>query len=268
LFQIAFLQGNSEDMRREVEWFRGRPSEYFSKGGEAAVAAQAGRRARSRELTAEALRMIEQSKEASAGLVVREAQMEALFGNSAGARERAQAALALDRGFANALEGGLALALAGSPEQAQPLLDAVARRFPAATLWQAVWFARPRAAVQLARGNPAGAIETLKEASPYELGALAGHWIVYLRGQAYLDLRQGKDAAREFQKVLHNRTVDALSPLWPLSHLGLARAHALAGDAAASRRAYQDFFALWKEADEDIPILRAARREYEKVRQD
>ena len=212
--------------------------------------------------------MIEQSKEASAGLVVREAQMEALCGSGARARERAQAALALDRGFANALEGGLALALAGGPDQAQPLLDAVARRFPAATLWQAVWFARPRAAVQLARGNPAGAIEALKEASPYELGVLAGHWVVYLRGQAYLDLRQGKDAAREFQKVLDNRTVDALSPLWPLSHLGLARAHALAGDAAASRRAYQDFFALWKDADEDIPILQAARREYEKIRQD
>lgn len=89
-----------------------------------------------------------------------------------------------------------------------------------------------------------------------------------LRGQALLDLRQGRDAAREFQKVLDNRTVDPLSPLWPLSHLGLARAHAHAGDAAASRRAYQDFFALWKEADADIPILQAARGEYVKVKGD
>lgn len=212
--------------------------------------------------------MTEQSKEASAQHVAREAQMEALFGDSAAARERAQAALSLDRGFANAIDSALALALAGSPDQAQPLVDAVARRFPAAPLWQAVVYARPRAAVQLARHDPAGAIEALKEASPHERGALAGHWIVYLRGQALLDLRQGKDAAREFQKVRDNRTVDPLSPLWPLSHLGLARAHVLAGDAVAGRRAYQDFFALWKEADEDIPLLQAARREYEKVKGD
>ena len=212
--------------------------------------------------------MTEQSKEASAQFVMREAQTEALFGSSVRAQERATAALALDPGFTNSIESGLALALAGRAEKAQPLVDAAARRFPAATLWQAVWFARPRAAVQLARGNPAGAIEVLKEASPYELGALAGHWIAYLRGQAFLDLRQGKDAAREFQKVVDNRRIDPLSLLWPLSHLGLARAHVLSGDAAASRRAYQDFFALWKEADEDIPILQAARREYEKVKGD
>jgi len=268
LFQIALLQGDAEGMRREVEWARGRPSEYFFKGSEAAVAVQQGRLARSRELTAEALRMTEQSKEASAQFVMREAQMEALVGNSARAHERAKVALALDPGFANSIECSLTLALAGSPEKAQPLGDAVARRFPAATLWQAVLLARSRAAVQLARGNPAGAIEALKEASPYERGALASHWVVYLRGQALLDLRQGRDAAREFQKVLDNRTVDPLSPLWPLSRLGLARAHAHAGDAVASRGAYQDFFALWKEADADIPILQAARGEYVKVKGD
>ncbi len=268
LFQIAFLQGDAEGMRREAEWARGRPGEYFFKQNEAASAAQMGRRARSRELFAESRRMTEQSKETASQIGILEAQMEALFGSSGRARERGQAALDLDRGFANAIEGSLALALAGRPESAQPLVDSVARRFPAATLWQAVWFARPRAAMQLARGNPAGAIEALKEASPYELGSLAFHWVVYLRGQAYLDLRQGKDAAREFQKVRDNRGIEPLSLLWPLSHLGLARAHALAGDAAASRRAYQDFFALWKDADQDIEVLQAARREYEKVKAD
>jgi eukaryotic-like serine/threonine-protein kinase len=253
-------------MQREVEWARGRPSEYFFKGTEAAVAAQQGRGARSRELTAEALRMTEPSKEASAQFVMREAQMEALFGNGARAQERALAAVALDPTFANSIECGLALALAGRPEKAQPLVDAVARRFPAATLWQSVWFARPRAAVELARGKPAAAIDALKEASPHELGVLAGHSVVYLRGQAFLDLRQGQDAAREFQKVRDNRMVDPLSLLWPLSHLGLARAHALAGDAAASRHAYQDFFALWKDADPDLPILKEAQAEYARLK--
>jgi predicted Zn-dependent protease len=212
--------------------------------------------------------MTEQSKEASAQFALLEAQTEALFGNAARAQERALTALSLDPGFFNSIESALVLALAGRAEKAQPLIDEAARRAPSATLWQAVLLARPRAAVQLARGNPGAAIEALKPAAPYELGQLAGHWVLYLRGQAYLDLRQGKDAAREFQKILDNRAIDPLSLRWPLAHVGLARAHALAGDKAASRRAYQDFFALWKDADKDIPVLQAAHREYEKVKGD
>lgn len=212
--------------------------------------------------------MTEQAKEASAQFALQEGQIEALFGNATRAQERALAALSLDPGFFNSIESALVLALAGRPEKAQPLVDEMERRAPSATLWQAVLLARPRAAVQLARGNPAAAIEALKPASPYEFGQLAGHWVLYLRGQAYLELRQGKDAAREFQKILDNRAIEPLSLRWPLAHLGLARAQALAGDKTASRRAYQDFFALWKDADKDIPVLQAARREYENVKAD
>jgi eukaryotic-like serine/threonine-protein kinase len=48
--------------------------------------------------------------------------------------------------------------------------------------------------------------------------------------------------------------------------LGLARAYSISGDAAKARIAYQDFFTLWKDADPDIPILKEAKVEYEKVR--
>lgn len=42
-------------------------------------------------------------------------------------------------------------------------------------------------------------------------------------------------------------------------------AAAIAGDTTKSRQAYQDFFALWKDADADIPILIEAKQEYEKL---
>jgi eukaryotic-like serine/threonine-protein kinase len=87
----------------------------------------------------------------------------------------------------------------------------------------------------------------------------------YLRGQAYLKLRRGSEAAAEFQKVLDNRGHAPLSPLYQLARLGLARA-ALASDTAMSRRAYRDFFDLWKVADPDLPILRAARQEHEHLK--
>jgi cytochrome c-type biogenesis protein CcmH/NrfG len=50
-----------------------------------------------------------------------------------------------------------------------------------------------------------------------------------------------------------------------MSKLGLGRAYAMTGDAAKARAAYQDFFALWKDADPDIPILKQAKAEYAKL---
>ena len=54
-------------------------------------------------------------------------------------------------------------------------------------------------------------------------------------------------------------------PWGALARLGLARAYVLQGDTAKARTAYQDFFALWKDADPDIPILKQAKDEYAKL---
>jgi predicted Zn-dependent protease len=126
----------------------------------------------------------------------------------------------------------------------------------------AVWLPTARAAVEVRHGNPGKAVELLRAAAPYELGNLD---VVYARGQAYLAARAGAEAAAEFQKMLDHQGAVA-GPVYPLAHLGLGRAWALAGDSARSRKAYQDFLALWKEADLDIPILQEARQEYAKLR--
>jgi Tfp pilus assembly protein PilF len=104
----------------------------------------------------------------------------------------------------------------------------------------------------------------LETTRPFEGSAL--FQIAYLRGQAYLNQQKGAGAAAEFQKILDHRGWQPTSPLYPLAHLGLARAAALSGDTAKARKAYQDFFALWKDADPDITILQEARREYEKLK--
>jgi eukaryotic-like serine/threonine-protein kinase len=69
----------------------------------------------------------------------------------------------------------------------------------------------------------------------------------------------------EYQKILDHRGVDVLGVLYPLAHLGVARAYVLQKDTAHARTAYQDFFAAWKDADPDIPILKQAHAEYEKL---
>jgi len=88
---------------------------------------------------------------------------------------------------------------------------------------------------------------------------------VYVRGEAYLQVRNGPAAAVEFQKMLDHRTLSANSATTALAHLGMARARQLSGDTAGSRPAYQDFFALWKDADPGIPILKQAKAEYTKL---
>ena len=90
--------------------------------------------------------------------------------------------------------------------------------------------------------------------------------VAYLPRSVYLAQHKGAEAATEFQKILAHRGWQTASPSYPLAHVGLARAAALSGDTTKARKAYQDFFALWKDADPDIPILQEARRDYEKVK--
>jgi eukaryotic-like serine/threonine-protein kinase len=119
------------------------------------------------------------------------------------------------------------------------------------------------ALLEIHRGNPAHAVELLQSSLRYELGENAGLGPAYVRGEAYLQMRDGKQAAPEFQKILDHRGLDPFD--FPLATLGLARAQSLQSDSASARSKYQDFFALWKDADSDIPILKQAKAEYEKL---
>ena len=124
------------------------------------------------------------------------------------------------------------------------------------------------AAVALLAGSATKAIEALAPAAPYELGSpgfTLSLYPVYLRGEAYVAARQGSAAVAEFQKILDHPGVVANEPIGALAHLGLGRAYALQGDGSKARAAYQDFLALWKDADPDIPILKEAKAEYAKL---
>jgi hypothetical protein len=84
------------------------------------------------------------------------------------------------------------------------------------------------------------------------------------RGLAFLRLKKGAEAAAEFQKIADHKGAN-WGPLYPLSYIGLARREALGGDTARARKAYEEFFTLWKDADPEIPLLEQARAEYAKL---
>jgi len=122
-------------------------------------------------------------------------------------------------------------------------------------------------ALALHNGDGKRAIDHLAASAPYELGQTNSTFTfalypIYLRGEAYLAAKHGAEAAGEFQKILDRASLVGNAAIGALAHLGLGRAYALVGDTAKSKSAYQDFFALWKNADPDIPILKQAKAEY------
>ncbi|HKY06435.1 MAG TPA: hypothetical protein VJQ56_16175, partial [Blastocatellia bacterium] len=188
---------------------------------------------------------------------------DAMAGNCGG--ERATGADQFPRSNPATIDRALALALCGDVAGAQSLIDEQARRFPKDTILNMIWLPTVRGAMELRRNDPARAIQLLQATVNYEMGYAAGFWPVYIRGQAYLRQRAAQKAASEFQKILDNRGAGMDSNLYPLAHLGLARALAIVGDAAQSRKSYEEFFALWKDADQGIPVLKEARQEYQRL---
>jgi len=131
-------------------------------------------------------------------------------------------------------------------------------------LLNASWLPIIKAQNELNKGSGQPAIQLLESTRKYE--AFGDYWPQYLRGEAYLKLKSGPQAAEEFKTILDHRGWYPTSPLYPLAQLGLARAAAISGDAATARKAYQDFVTLWKDADANLPALLAAHQEYEKVK--
>jgi ATP/maltotriose-dependent transcriptional regulator MalT len=167
----------------------------------------------------------------------------------------------------------MVLAFTGDAARSAKMADALEKDFPEDSLVKRNFLPTIRAKLALQRGDADGAIELLRSATPYELGQTTSStygwnamYPVYVRGEAYLAAKRGSEAAAEFQKILAHRGVVLNAPISALARLGWARAVAMQGDSAKARAAYEDFFALWKDADGDIPVLMVAKAEYVKLK--
>ena len=188
-------------------------------------------------------------------------------GNPAQARQAAERALSAGPKGASKQLVALILARAGAVDEAESIAKSLAQEFPRNTLVQNYQLPTIRAAIELHKGQPARAIAILQPALPYDFTAeeFWGLYHAYLRGLAYLQLGQGREAAAEFQKMVDHPGILQDLITAPLSHLQLGRAQAMSGDKAAARKSYQDFLTLWKDADPDIPIYQQAKPEYARL---
>ena len=274
LYQLAFLQEDESGRAQQVAWAGGKSGvEDVLLAAEADTASYAGQLRKSREFSQQAILSAEraEAKETAAGYDADAALTEALVGNTAEARQRGDAALA--RSTSRDVKFGVALALAraGNASHAEKLAEDLAKTFPLDTVVKFNYLPTVRAQLALSRNDPVNALEALKIAVPFELGQPGDSsfapslYPVFVRGEAYLSAGRGQEAAGEFQKILDYRGVVVNETIGALGRLGLARAYVLQGDTAKARVAYDEFLALWKDADADIPILREAKAEYAKL---
>ena len=263
----ALSAGTPAYAQRELDWVKGKPGEFRFLTTHAFSEAQAGKLRRSRELMQSAVET-EQShgmKEGAQSDLGAQAALEADFGSCDQSRKDV-ASLGGNLGRSASASAGFVFATCGDAKKAESLANDLNKKYPLETFAQREDIPQIRARLDLQRGDGTKAIEDLRVAEPYEFGILAGGIPPYLRGLAYLKMKQGSSAAAEFQKILDHKGVMGPSPYYALAKLGLGRAFAVAGDGAKARTAYQDFFAMWKDADPDVPILKEAKAEYEKLK--
>ncbi len=279
-FDLAFVKGDQAEMEQAASVARKNPAAAdLLSVAEGFVLAYSGRlrdASKKWQLAADLARK-GGAQERAATIEATEAMWEAFFGNATKATRGATAALRASRARVVQYGAALALAISRDSSAAQRIVDDLAKRFPEDTCVQTSYLPVLRARLALNQSvngsESARAVKALEVAVPYELGApisrfsadFGALYPIYMRGEAYLDAKRGSEAAAEFQKILDNRGIVVSDPIGALAHLQLGRAWHAAGNDDKAKAAYQDFLAIWKDADPDIPVLKQASTEYAKL---
>ncbi|MBA3515100.1 MAG: protein kinase, partial [Pyrinomonadaceae bacterium] len=250
---LAFIRGDQAAIEREVQWATGKSFEAGLTAARGSVAAASGQLKKAEELRRRSIDLFKNQgrKDNAAQTLIGLAFRQAAFGKCQEATANAAAALGLHKGRISIAGAATIYAECNDFVRSQALLDEALKLYPKDTPTVQMVAPYIRARLERGRGNAAQAIQLLESVRRYDLGLIIGVGNNYLRGQAYLDQRMGKEAAAEFQRIIDHRGIDPLSEQHPLAHLGLARAAAIRGDLAKSRTEYQNFLALWKDADAD-----------------
>jgi len=269
---LAFLQNDTSGMQKEWTWaaqdpVRGR----FVLYRESRVESFYGRFRNAHRLAQMA---VDSSMKAgllsdAAGFESLEALSDAEIGNLRQSQALVTDAVRKSQDRIILMLAAFTFARAGNTKQSQQLVEKLNQLFPSDFTIQTFTLPTTRAAIKLEENDPAAAIEILQPVTPYDLATSDSFDYVYpayLRGLAYLRLKQGDVAAAEFRKVLDHSGVVRGFVTGALSILQLARAQALMHDEVAAQKSYEDFLALWKDADPDLPIYKEAKAEYAALR--
>jgi tetratricopeptide (TPR) repeat protein len=269
-YELAFLENDVATMRELVEQATGKPG-YEDEMLTAAAQTEAyhGRFAKAREMDHRAWDSAERAggQDRVPSLMLSVAWREAEVGNAALARSLVADALKATNARLVTEMAAMALAAAGDTAGAGKLADELEQKYPLDTKAQNYVLPTVRARNLLIQGRASEAVQTLQKTAAMELanGEATLMQANYVRGLAYLQLRDYSAAAAEFQKVIDHPGLVGTFITGALAHLQLARAYPGLGKMEAARTEYQNFLALWKDADPDTPFLKQAKAEYAKL---
>ena len=271
-FDLAFLKNDEKTMQQQLDRSRGKPSEPDVLDAWAWFQVYYGHHN-------EALRLMRRVKELRAGkptnacaeeFNVTPALWDAQMGFSQEALKFAMQAFPAEKLPGQRMRLALAFALAGDVDHAQQIADGASREFPQDTLVQNYQVPVIEAAIMMQNSNAAGAVNVLRKTMPYDLSlncAYIDHLqSAYVRGLAYLEMKQGDAALAEFEKIRDHPGFVGAVPIGALSILQMGRAYRLVGNDTAANEYYEQFLSLWRNADTDIPIYKEAKAEFSQLR--
>jgi serine/threonine protein kinase/tetratricopeptide (TPR) repeat protein len=266
-FLLAYLRADQAKMQESVDWMAKHPTESDYAETESNLAAVQGRWRASLDLSNKVYDIY--AKQDRTENIAQWQATNALFASQFGmcdqAKQEASKSLATFRGRINVGNAATALAACNDPRALQ-LIDDLQKKYPKDTPINLVSVPATHVFIEMNRGNTQAALDALQPVAQYEFGNVCQLWCTYTRALIYLKAKMGPEAVAEFKRVIDHRALDPLSPLNVLAHLGLARASQLTGDTASARTEYQNFFAAWKDADQDLPVLIEAKKEYEQIK--
>jgi tetratricopeptide (TPR) repeat protein len=276
LYALAFLRDDATAMEREVSATAGKAGgEDMMLALQADTEAFSGRLKKARELSRRAVESAEKAQLAEPAAIWQglSALREAAFGNKGEAQKQAGESLRIAPGSRDVQTlAALVLARSGEEQRSREIVDDLRARYVSNTVIQGAWIPTIRAQTELQQQNPRGALQALEAVIPFDRGQTIGNLSnccllpIYLRGEAYLAAGQGAEAITQFQKILDDKGVVVNCWAGALARLGKARAQAAAGYPGAARSTYEEFLGQWKHADADVPVLKAARSEYAKLK--
>jgi tetratricopeptide (TPR) repeat protein len=271
VYLLAFLRGDTTQMAQQLEWAMGKPGyEDQLLSQQSDTEAYYGRIDKARDFSRRAVdsAVRADSKETAALWQVNAALREAELGNAVLAQRGVAVALALSHDQPVTVAAAVALARAADVPNTKLLTEELKKSYPTDTWVRGYWLPTIDAATKINQRQPSQALVDLEAAAPYELGQptfINYLYPAYVRGQAYLLAHNGAAAAAEFQKLLDHSGIVTNFVTGALVHLQIGRAYAIAGDTAKAKASYNEFLALWKDADPDIPIFKQAKAEYAKL---
>ena len=266
-FALALVTGDTTALAKEQSWSHSTSDQMTGLGMRIEQQVETGHKNDARMSTNSAVQIAARSnmRDTAAGVLLYEAWAEALWGYTKEPRDTAQRALKFCKSATCSTSAARTLAMTKDFLQSRRLLKELSKNRPDDTLLNSITLPLVRSVLEYRAGRGEGALQAQDPLQPFDFGSVAGVSAAYIRGLAHQRENQPEEAIKDFQAVIEHQGLGATTPERVLAYVQLGRSYATTRNFEKSRAEYSHFFALWKDADPDIPILKEAKVEYAKL---